>query len=173
MKKGYWFILCGIVVLWFTSWGLINTFIIETDRGAFGDMFGAVNALFSGLALAGVVIAIFMQREELSLQREELKLTREEMKRQAEAQERSSEALTMQVETMKKSAILNAIVIGIENCNSAIKSRINSKSAGGSPYSRQRTVLIKYLDSELNHILEEYEKEAADKVLEEVDHTME
>ena len=60
MKKGYWFILCGIVVLWFTSWGLINTFIIETDRGAFGDMFGAVNALFSGLALAGVVIAIFM-----------------------------------------------------------------------------------------------------------------
>lgn len=119
MKKGYWFILGGIVVLWFTSWGLINTYITETNRGAFGDMFGAVNALFSGLALAGVVIAIFMQKEELSLQREELKLTREEMKRQVKAQEGSSEALARQVETMRESAILNALAAGITNCNEA------------------------------------------------------
>jgi hypothetical protein len=35
-------------------------------------MFGAVNALFSGLAFAGVVYAIFLQRIDLALQRKEL-----------------------------------------------------------------------------------------------------
>lgn len=37
-------------------------------RGQFGDMFGAVNALFSALALAGVVTAIWHQRDDLVAQ---------------------------------------------------------------------------------------------------------
>lgn len=41
-------------------------------RGQFGDMFGAVNALFSGLAFAGVIIAVILQKRELALQRREL-----------------------------------------------------------------------------------------------------
>jgi hypothetical protein len=45
------------------------------------------------LALAGVVIAILLQREELALQREELAATRVELSRAAEAQEQSREAL--------------------------------------------------------------------------------
>jgi hypothetical protein len=50
-------------------------------RGQFGDMFGAVNTLFSGLAFAGLIYAIFLQRKELELQRDELKLTRTELNR--------------------------------------------------------------------------------------------
>ena len=34
-------------------------------RGTFGDMFGAVNALFSGLAFAGIIITLYFQRIEL------------------------------------------------------------------------------------------------------------
>ncbi|MEZ6115463.1 MAG: hypothetical protein R3C28_02655 [Pirellulaceae bacterium] len=34
--------------------------------GEFGDQFGAVNALFSGLALLGVIIAIMLQMKELA-----------------------------------------------------------------------------------------------------------
>ena len=41
--------------------------------------FGSVNALFSGLAFAGLIYAIHLQRKELSLQRAELRLQREEM----------------------------------------------------------------------------------------------
>ena len=52
-----------------------------TNRGQFGDMFGAVNTLFSGLAFAGVIYAIFLQRNELELQRDELRLTRTELNR--------------------------------------------------------------------------------------------
>lgn len=56
---------------WFAS----NTI----DPGQVGDMFGAVNAPFTGLAFAGVIITIILQRDELSLQRDELRLTREEL----------------------------------------------------------------------------------------------
>ncbi len=49
-------------------------------RGTFGDMFGVANALFSGLAFAGLIFTILLQSQELKLQREELQLTRQEMK---------------------------------------------------------------------------------------------
>lgn len=76
-------------VLWlfafvFLAW--LATLLVVTnvlpgwqERGQFGDLFGSVNALFSGLAFAGLIAAILLQHEELKLQREELKLQREEM----------------------------------------------------------------------------------------------
>jgi len=53
-------------------------------RGTFGDMFGSINALFSGLALAGIIITILLQQKELRLQRQELSETRKEFKIQNE-----------------------------------------------------------------------------------------
>lgn len=51
-----------------------------------GDMYGAPNALFSGLAFAGVIFAIHLQREDLDLQRKELELTRIELAQTADSQ---------------------------------------------------------------------------------------
>lgn len=68
-----------VVAAWVLTWVLLTG---QDDRGTWGDMFGGVNALFSGLALAGVVIAILLQSAELSLQRQELEDTREEIKGQ-------------------------------------------------------------------------------------------
>ncbi|MDO9319550.1 MAG: hypothetical protein Q7V56_15315 [Gammaproteobacteria bacterium] len=73
-----------------------------SDRGTFGDMFGAVNTLFSGLAFAGVIYAIYLQSKELELQRMELELTRNELAKSAEAQ-------NSQVRLMLHSAKLNAV----------------------------------------------------------------
>ncbi|MEV8597007.1 DUF6082 family protein [Streptomyces sp. NPDC052012] len=63
-----------------------------TERSALGDYFGGVNAVFSGLALLMLVVALFFQqrelrsqREELALQREELAASRDELRRSAEA----------------------------------------------------------------------------------------
>lgn len=53
--------------------------------GTFGDSFGVLTSLFSGLAFAGIVFTVLLQREELSLQREELRLTRDEIKNQNDA----------------------------------------------------------------------------------------
>ena len=78
-------------------------------RSAFGEMFGAVDTLFSGLAFAGVIYAILLQQRELELQRSELTLTRAELRRAAEAQERSEKALAEQVRLQNVTAQMRAI----------------------------------------------------------------
>ncbi len=99
--KSFLLISLGIVIICILN-VLIMPFIFKdlSDRGSFGDMFGGINALFSGLAMAGVIIAIILQKTELILQREELELTRKELektattnKQQANIQKLSSEIL--------------------------------------------------------------------------------
>jgi len=81
-------ILCLVIFL-FLGYGIFVLYVIwpvtswNVDKaGVFGDSFGLLTSLFSGLAFAGIVLTILLQREELQLQREELRLTREEMKNQ-------------------------------------------------------------------------------------------
>jgi len=59
-----------VVALWLTSLVLLNG---QAERGTWGDMFGGVNALFSGLALAGIIYAIILQQKELTLARKEVR----------------------------------------------------------------------------------------------------
>jgi hypothetical protein len=73
--------LIGIIsVLIIISLWVLTFFILKGDdnRGTLGDMFGTINALFSGLAFAGIIFTILLQRKELKLQRDELKSTRKE-----------------------------------------------------------------------------------------------
>lgn len=80
-----------VVLLWMLSAPAISWYFPTwEERAGFGDTFGAVNALFSGLALGGVVLAVFLQRTELRLQREELTLTRSELHRTASSQEETA-----------------------------------------------------------------------------------
>lgn len=67
--------LMGAVILVWAGAGYI--LFHQKDRGELGDMFGVVNALFSGLAFAGIIYTIFLQRQELEFQRRELADTRE------------------------------------------------------------------------------------------------
>ncbi len=69
-----------IISLWILSAILISILIEPSKQGAFGDMFGSINALFSGLALFGIILSILIQHNELSLQRAELSETRAEFK---------------------------------------------------------------------------------------------
>ena len=72
----------GTILLWSISFFMLSW---EFDRrGTFGDMFGAVNALFSGLAFAGLIVTLIMQHEELGLQRKELAQTNKELEAQRE-----------------------------------------------------------------------------------------
>lgn len=86
-KDNLWGILlfAGLAVfaVWLFSWIFIDLCISEcNDRGTFGDKFGAVNALFSGLAFAGLIVTLLYQKEELKLQRDELAETRKELEGQ-------------------------------------------------------------------------------------------
>ena len=72
----------GVIGLFALSWWWLSTIGDPEKQGQFGDQFGAVNALFSGLAFAGLIFTIILQKKELALQREELTETREELKGQ-------------------------------------------------------------------------------------------
>lgn len=54
-----------VASVWSCTWWWIEWQSNPTDSGSVGDSFGVVNALFSGLAFAGVIVAIFLQRAEL------------------------------------------------------------------------------------------------------------
>lgn len=103
------FVLYAAVLLYLT-WP-IESYSIDKS-GVFGDSFGLLTSLFSGLAFAGIIITILLQREELKHQREELKLQREEiaenrkeLARTASAQEKSEEWFAFQARMMSLSAL--------------------------------------------------------------------
>lgn len=86
-----------IIGLWAGSIILIYLLMGNwSDRGTFGDAFGSINALFSGLAFGGVVLAIILQTKELEYQREELQQTREELRGQKEQLQAQNETLRIQ-----------------------------------------------------------------------------
>lgn len=72
--------------MFLSHWYAANYFNVEQGDGnpkaLFGDSFGAVNALISAFAFAGVIVAIVIQRNELRLQRNDLGLQRKEFETQ-------------------------------------------------------------------------------------------
>lgn len=108
-KNGWGVLIAAVItvfVLWGLNWLLLWLYAGESDkRGQFGDMFGSVNALFSGLAFAFLIYTIWLQREELTLQREELKLQREALEFQAQELKRQADELektgTLQKESLE------------------------------------------------------------------------
>ena len=85
-KNGYkyfWLLVVFSILLVMCLWyyNLLFGYGLKFDeRGVFGDMFGAVNAVFSGLAFAGIIISLYLQRIDLKNQFEEIKKTNEEFK---------------------------------------------------------------------------------------------
>ena len=152
LDKKYMKVAAGfIITLWGSSWLLLY---LSTDvRGTLGDMFGAVNALFSGFAFLGVIYAILLQKTELRLQREELAMTRAELKKSANAQEKSEKALKLQAEAMAKTASINSLSSSLES----LESRIGRISLSG----ESRAVAVRRAEKER---LEKKVKQIVDKL---------
>jgi hypothetical protein len=123
IKHGFILIIC-VIALWVLL-GFLPFYGIDnwTERAQLGDMFGVINSLFSGLAFAGVIYTIILQRKELSLQRKELKDTRTVF------QEQSS--------LMKLQQKVNVFFQMLENHRGIIKSLNTNDSI--SSFSRQGT----------------------------------
>jgi hypothetical protein len=86
-------------------------------RSSFGEMFGAFDALFSGLAFAGVIYTILLQRRELELQRREIEMTRQELEESLQSQQQSQRMLAAQTEALELTAQLNALnIVPAINC---------------------------------------------------------
>jgi hypothetical protein len=129
LKKNVTIIISSIVL----AVGFYTAFIIwsvwpismgNLDKaGAFGDSFGFLTSLFSGLAFAGIIITISLQRDELTLQRKELELTREELKL-------TRGELSTQNETSKLQAFENTFFQMLRAHNELLESIDLSKTTG-------------------------------------------
>lgn len=97
MKK--WSVMVIVVVVvgaWLGSGLFIYWAWDDSQRGTIGDMFGAVNALFAGLAFAGIIFTIAMQRRDLELQRRTIEIQTVELKMQRAETARSADQLESQ-----------------------------------------------------------------------------
>lgn len=96
---------------WFAQegWPWDLKFGLKGKASQFADSFGFINSLFSSLAFAGVIVAIWLQRQELAEQRKELIITQWELKKGAEAQRDSQRELAKQAETNLNATVLNAL----------------------------------------------------------------
>ncbi|MDC0994001.1 putative phage abortive infection protein [bacterium] len=79
----------------YCSVNVANLFEIE-KAGVFGDSFGLLTSLFSGLTFAGLYVTIQMQQKELNLQRQDLLDTREGLKDQRDEMRLQNKNLMVQ-----------------------------------------------------------------------------
>lgn len=85
-----------ILIMCIAAFIIFNSIDSWDHRGQFGDLFGVVNALFSGLAFAGIIITIRQQHQDLCYQREALEQTRKEMRQQTNEFDKQNETLKIQ-----------------------------------------------------------------------------
>lgn len=78
------------------------------QAGQFGDTFGAVNALFSGLALTGVAYAVMLQHQELKLTNDQLEGAKAEGDKNQAARVKAEFLLGRQADALLAAARLNA-----------------------------------------------------------------
>ena len=110
-----------VVALWIGCWLLTRMW---EDRGVFGDSFGAVNALFSGLAFAALVYTLQLQREDLELQRDELRQSREQLGAQAEAQRAQARVGVAQVKAVALRAAFDLAELEVTSKNTPHESHL-------------------------------------------------
>lgn len=67
-----------------------------------GASFGALSALFTGLAFAGLIVTIVQQKRQLGMQSEELKLQRKELKATRKVLKKQNKEFRLQSETMRR-----------------------------------------------------------------------
>lgn len=72
------------------------------NPGEFGDMFGFANSVISGCAFIALIVAIFLQIDQLKVQKEDLKAQLEEIKENRKELAGQKEQLRLQNETFRK-----------------------------------------------------------------------
>ncbi len=135
------------LVLGFSVYFLLPSW---AERGQFGDVFGASNSFFSGLALSAVAYAILLQSEELSLQRQELKSTREELARAAKAQESTEKAVHLQATIAGMSAAINGTLTMLEHLR---RERDKLGNVTVLPYDHEKSQQSRCLDERIEQLI--------------------
>lgn len=148
-----WLLIAIVIVVISAAWWLIDYNISNNEiRGQFGDKFGSVNALFSGLAFAGLIYTIVLQRKDLQLQKKDLELTRIELEGQKEEAKKQNTTL------LKRE--FNTMYFNFLASNRDIINEMRDKNHIGQTYIKYlHTILVsyrKYFDTDIKQIKRAY-----------------
>ena len=104
----------AVIAVWLASVAVLTWFLPTWgERGTFGDSFGAVNALFSGFAFAGLIYTIVLQRKEIEANREEIRKTNR-------SQRHAQKVMDAQLIQMKQTTQLHALNLLMDYFNRQI-----------------------------------------------------
>ncbi|MBT9449803.1 hypothetical protein ICN84_06900 [Akkermansia glycaniphila] len=90
---------CFPSILW--EWGTPHK-AEDTNFGTFGDQYGALNTLFSGLAFTGLIVTILLQRQDLKQQCIEMREARAEAAKQTKEAKAQTALMAQQLQTQQE-----------------------------------------------------------------------
>lgn len=135
-SKLLYFLISGVLAAWISTFFLVYFYLPDwTSRGQFGDLFGSINSLFSGLAFAGLFYTISLQQRQISYQVEELELQRKELELQRKEMQASRQELANQSKMQLALFKANAAQIRVAAINAEIES-IKVKASAQHEFSR-------------------------------------
>lgn len=119
----YLSIFVAVFIAWF-GWGLwvYQPLTSLPEFGAFGDSFGVLSSLFSGLAFAGLIVTILQQQKQLN------SITKE--------QERTATLLDEQLQIARATARLNYLNTMLDHVNQVIKNSPDNGSGGSAQFAQ-------------------------------------
>lgn len=168
LKKNVYWLFVIVILVWFIYLGVVLSVNEDLKAGEFGDTFGALNTLFSGLAFAGFLVALFYQRKDLELQKDELRETRKVFEEQQREMKATAEAQTKMYEVTKLDVEIKTLISLTDFYQSWIvrtENRILGKNNGKETPVKLRTGLKKKL-KELQDTRRFYYKKLEDKMKE-------
>ncbi|MDO8540066.1 MAG: hypothetical protein Q7S40_06445 [Opitutaceae bacterium] len=149
MKKFYFVITAFallVIGIWVFFWCSDLGISKDDVRGQFGDKFGALNTLFTGLAFVGLIATLWHERESSNQREKET----EKLMRQLE---RTAVALETQSKLESRARYLTALIARIEGYTHQINFY---RQPPGSSGDREQNALLHELDRELRTTRKEY-----------------
>ncbi|HEY8094821.1 MAG TPA: hypothetical protein VIE65_01830 [Methylobacter sp.] len=141
----------------------------KTNLGAFGDSFGVVNTLFTGLTFSGLIINLLQQREEIKIQKEDLLESRKQFSRSADAQEKTARLAAffdLLKEYNERIETLSTKISDNEKLRNANRPSgehyLREALKNQPPYKHPMADKLEELKDKKNKILEEFEKSLLD-----------
>lgn len=157
-KQKKWVALVALVIvgMWFFYPYYVNEQLgmIEPkpvgDANSFGDLYGALNTLFSGFAFLGVIVSILIQSEELNDTRREIAKQTEQFSSQTDAMYKQSfENTFFQLLGLNNEIVKSAAVDRV--ANDKYGNAIRLKGEGRDAFREYREYFAKFLQT-LGHI---------------------
>lgn len=110
-----WLIFLLVIGSWWLNPKVTQSWYGQPDGvGTFGDSYGALTSLFTGLAFAGLIVTLLQQREDLRLQRAEAKRMVDELGDQKQQMELQNASIRQQT-FFNMLQVFNDYIASMEN----------------------------------------------------------